>query len=79
MVDLQTHIAAFQVKYRWYDDASPFLIRESVDQLITFLNGRPLAVHLNFPGIGNGHLTRAEVLPLLMPLPNNVTIWERGA
>jgi len=33
---------------------------------------------MNFPGIGNGRLDRADVLPLLMDLPETVTIWERS-
>lgn len=31
---------------------------------------------LPFPGIGLGSLSRAEVLPLLKPLPNNVVVYE---
>lgn len=78
VVDPQTRIAAFQVKYRWEDDASLDLIRTSAQALQRLIAGSSLQVHLNFPGIGNGRLTRAAVLPLLGELPGNVTIWERA-
>ena len=31
---------------------------------------------LNFPGIGNGHLSKDEILPIISKLPDNVHIWE---
>lgn len=78
VIDPQTRIAAFQVKYHWADMATPRLIRASAIALRNLVAGRPLHVHLNFPGIGNGRLNRDDVLPLLIDLPETVTIWERS-
>ena len=33
-------------------------------------------VAVNFPGIGNGRLHREAVLPIIVQLPAQVTIWE---
>jgi len=78
VIDRKTRIAAFQVKYHWADMATPRLIRASAIALRNLVAERPLHVHMNFPGIGNGRLDRADVLPLLMDLPETVTIWERS-
>ena len=77
LVDCDTKIAAFQTKYTWFRDASLELITYSVSHLLVYITTRRLGnVQLNFPGINNGRLTRAEVLPLLLALPDSVTIWE---
>ena len=79
--------ALFQVKYHWRDEASTQLIQQSVAALTEwcedwyvhygeFPDAEWPNVHLNFPGIGNGRLSRDAVLPLLEPLPDCVTVWE---
>ncbi len=68
----------FQTKKHWRDRASTELIRMSTDMLIarckTFPNDK---VHLNYPGIGNGRLSREIVEPIIAVLPDIVTIWSK--
>lgn len=73
-------VAAFQVKYHWQRPADLSLITRSATALTWWTRYHAdCAIHLNFPGIGNGGLTRTAVLPLLATLPDNVTIWEFAA
>jgi len=73
-------VAAFQVKYHWQRPADLSLITRSVTALTWWARYHAdCAIHLNFPGIGNGGLARTAVLPLLAALPDNVTIWEFAA
>ncbi len=70
------HIAAFQVKRHFRDDAELDLIAASTYDLHRWAKTLPKRrFDLNFPGIGNGHLNYDEVLPLLEDLPDNVHIW----
>jgi len=72
-----TFVGAFQVKFHWRDDADPDLIRFSVarlGQLAALL--RPNVLAVNMPGVGNGRLREEDVLPLLLPLPNNVRVYR---
>lgn len=72
-------LGAFQVKTDYRRPASLSLIRQSALALLAWCKEHPgTAVHLNFPGIGNGGLARAQVLPLLKSLPANVHVWEYG-
>lgn len=72
-------LGVFQVKTHYDRPASLSLIRRSVATLLAWCERHPdAAVHLNFPGIGNGELARAQVLPLLKSLPANVHVWEYG-
>lgn len=67
----------FQVKYHWSNLADLDLIRLSVAELEQIAAQRKgESISLNFPGIGNGGLRRADVLPLLQSLPDNVTVWK---
>ena len=72
-------IGIFQVKHFWGNPAKLELIVASCDvlqkmALLVWANNR---ISLNFPGIGNGQLRRKDVLPLLLNLPDNVTVWEK--
>ncbi|MBK8986297.1 MAG: hypothetical protein IPM39_09485 [Chloroflexi bacterium] len=70
-------LAAFQVKYHWQRPADLSLVTQSVTALTWWARYHAdCAIHLNFPGIGNGGLARTAVLPLLKSLPDNVSIWE---
>lgn len=65
----------FQVKHFWGDPADLSLIEHAVLILVGYANMNPdINIRMNYPGIGNGKLQRAEVEPLLAPLPDNVTI-----
>ena len=55
----------FQVKYHWNECAMPGLIEHSFVKLHMFLEVYKGTVALNFPGIGNGQLARADVLPIV--------------
>jgi hypothetical protein len=73
-------LGAFQVKADFARPASLFLIRHSVAALLAWCERHPHAtVHVNFPGIGNGGLSRVQVLPLLESLPDSVHVWEYAA
>jgi hypothetical protein len=83
----QAKMGAFQactersrsVKTDYKQSADLSLIQASVAALVEWTAAHPgKSVHLNFPGIGNGGLARADVLPLLAPLPDQVVIWEFG-
>lgn len=70
-------LGAFQVKQHYSQPASLELIRRSTAALCAWCADHPDAqVALNFPGIGNGRLRRADVLPIIAQLPDRVAIWE---
>ena len=74
-----THrIGVFQVKRNFADSAELGLIKASVTSLDSWIRiHRPKRIDMNFPGIGNGKLKRADVLTLIETLPDCVHIWER--
>jgi hypothetical protein len=75
-----TFIWYFMVKDHWREEAKLKIIEQSVGELCDYISDADcgyLRFDLNFPGIGNGKLSRADVLPLLVKLPDNVHIWEK--
>ena len=65
----------FQVKAHFRDNAHLELIRRSVVALREYCRNHPdVSIRMNYPGIGYGHLGREAVKPLLVGLPDNVTI-----
>jgi len=74
-------IGWFMVKDHWASPAKLSIIEQSVFYLrhgYTWPHPERYRIDLNFPGIGNGKLSREEVLPLLENLPNSVHVWEYG-
>lgn len=72
-------LGAFQTKIDPADPSPTWLIHYSALMLDQFIRrNKVLMVYLNFPGIGNGGLTREQVLPLVSFLPDNVCLYERG-
>lgn len=70
------YIGWFKVKHHWRDNASLDLITESTRQLKELAMSRQdIKFHINYPGIGNGKLTREQVEPILRTLPDNVFIY----
>ncbi|HQN37752.1 MAG TPA: hypothetical protein PLY01_07950 [Caldisericia bacterium] len=67
----------FQVKNNFADKAKLEIISYSLRLLDFKARDTDQIIHLNYPGIGNGRLTKEEVRPLLEILPDNVHIWER--
>lgn len=69
-------LGGFQTKVRWHDPSSLELINFSASKLVAWCKAHPTArVHLNMPGVGHGRLSREQVLPILEPLPDTVTVW----
>jgi hypothetical protein len=72
-------LGAFQVKYHYRQPADLDLIARSVAALIIWCDQQPqAAVHLNYPGIGNGSLHPDDVWPVVARLPETVTLWRYG-
>ncbi|MFQ5596156.1 MAG: hypothetical protein ACE5HA_18595, partial [Anaerolineae bacterium] len=70
-------LGLFQVKYHWSTEALPELIRRSAEKLTAWADTHPdCRIDLNFPGIGNGRLHPAQVLPIVGQLPDNVHVWR---
>lgn len=69
------HVGYFMVKKHWAEPASiPVILRSTADLLeVASWWDR---IDLNFPGIGNGKLSRDSVEPIMSYLPDNVHIWE---
>ena len=72
-------VGFFHVKKHWADNADLGIIHYSVNELRSWLIDDEIErVDLNFPGIGNGRLSRDEVLPIISVLPDSVHVWEYG-
>jgi hypothetical protein len=77
-------VGAFQVKYHFRSLATPELIKSSSISLFQWiienLDRHPtgIRVDMNYPGIGNGGLTKAQVKPIISLLPACVHIWEKA-
>jgi hypothetical protein len=70
-------LGAFQVKYHYSQPAELDLIARSAEALAVWCEAHPqAAVHLNYPGIGNGRLNQIDVWPLVAQLPMQVAIWK---
>lgn len=78
VIDMHGHrIGLFQVKEHFKDRADLDLIKMSASRLCAWCERHPdVAVNLNFPGIGHGHRSEEEVLPLLETLPDQVNVWK---
>lgn len=72
-------IALFQVKWHFKSDADLELIAYSSEQLrhLAMITWQHWTISLNFPGIGNGRISKESVMPIISRLPDNVTVWER--
>jgi hypothetical protein len=67
----------FQVRYRFNDKADVELITFGMKRVKDFAQETNFIIHLEYPGIGEGDLTKQEVGPLVDTLPGNVYIWEK--
>ncbi len=71
-------VGAFQVKHHFRDKAELELIKYSTVALNRLIEGGVLTkASMNFPGIGWGHLTYEEVLPIVSQLPDSVTLYMK--
>ena len=65
------------VKEHWSQSARIDLIEDGVNALAAYAQAHPRQqIDMHYPGIGLGNLPRADVAPLLLRLPDNVTVWE---
>lgn len=69
----------FQTRVSWDGDPDLELIKHSMDGLRRYaeLNAR-LKIRMNFPGLGETGLEAETVAPLLLPLPQTVTLCHQG-
>jgi len=73
--DTHRGFGIFQVKRFWMEDADTKLIEISAGSLIAYaINHSGVSIRMNYPGIGNGKLSKEEVAPLIDELANYVTI-----
>lgn len=76
----ETRLGAFQTKLDWRDSSPLELVRFSTHRLKLHATSRSFERFvLNFPGISNGRLTEAEVLPIISSLPDNVFVYKKPA
>lgn len=71
-----TDICFFMVKNHWRNNAELSIIASSCFYLKHGFRWKDKRIDLNFPGIGNGKLSREAVLFLIEDLPDNIHIWE---
>lgn len=76
-LDKPNEFGLFQTKLDWTGKSKIVYIKNAVDNLLLYLDRRPeiQKVDLNYPGIGNGGLTKKDVFPIISRLPDIVTIW----
>jgi hypothetical protein len=67
----------FQVRYRFNDKADVELIAFGMERVREFAQETNFIIHLEYPGIDEGDLTKQELGPLVDSLPGNVYIWEK--
>lgn len=69
---------AFQTKIDWKNPSTIEIISNSVDMLRRLAQKYPdKTFGLPYPGVTNGKLTVEIVRPLLLSLPNNVTVYSK--
>jgi len=71
-------LGLFQVKWHYMNQAELSLIEFSTRKLEILANAdwQKYRIALNFPGIGNGGLSRELVWPFVKTLPDNIDVWE---
>ena len=71
------HLGWFKVKDHWIEPAKLELIQISTERLrVLATNKKKITFHMNYPGIGNGKLSIADVGIILSTLPDNVRIYK---
>lgn len=70
-------IGVFQTKIHYNEKSSDWIITQSTESLCTFArHHKDKKIHMNYPGIGLGGLTKEVVLPIIKQLPDNVYVWS---
>lgn len=70
-------VGYFMTKYHWVNGSNLALIAKATNRLLRIASGME-RVDLFFPGTANGGLSKADVLPIIQHLPDNVHVWEYG-
>jgi len=79
-ITYQQHLGWFKVKDHWAEQAKISIINHSVVALTQMAKIYTDKVfHMNYPGIGNGHLKLSDVEPILIQLPDNVLLYKYTA
>ncbi len=73
---VRPNIGAFQVKYSAFEPATLELIERSTECLQKYAENPAFPIYMNFPGVGNGRLTRDQVWPIIETLPDNVFVYD---
>lgn len=79
IIEPEAQIGAFQVKRHFRDPAEISLIATSVMMLLSWVRDpqyQDWEVHMNYPGIGFGGLSKKEVEPWINRFPDNVFVYE---
>lgn len=66
-----------QVRYRFNDKADLELIAFGIERVREFAQETNYIIHLEYPGINEGELTKEETGPMVNALPGNVFVWEK--
>ena len=67
----------FQVKYRFNERANLELITFGMERVREFAQETNYIIHLEYPGIDEGELTKEEMGPIVATLPGNIYVWEK--
>ena len=67
----------FQVRYRFNNKADLELIAFGIENVREFAQEPNYIIHLEYPGINDGDLTKEEIGPMVNTLPGNVYVWEK--
>jgi hypothetical protein len=67
----------FQVKYRFNERANLELINFGMERVREFAQETNYIIHLEYPGISEGELTKEEIGPIVATLPGNIYVWEK--
>jgi hypothetical protein len=70
-------ICAFQTKSFFKHPSNLLIIKDACEQLRILAQEYPDSTfNLCYPGIGFGRLSKEDVHPLLLKLPDNVVVWS---
>lgn len=79
LLDAKEKIIAFQTKTHFSKDSYLGIVINSIDKLNVMARNNPdHAFGLPFPGINNGKLRENIILPYLVKLEKNITIWKEN-
>ncbi len=73
-IDRMTKVIAFQTKIHYRENSSIDIVKNSFSKLLN--NNITDDIGLPFPGINNGKLHENLVVPMLVDLPDNISIWK---